>query len=188
MSKQIFKIKIELKGSKNPSIWRRIQVESDVTLGLFSDMILTAMGWENSHLHAFIGSDKTIYQALYEDDFGLENENEAEYTVAQLFQNSKTANYEYDFGDGWEHKLTLEEVSEPQKGTKYPQLLDGKGACPPEDCGGIWGYYSLLEAINDQQHEEYEDRREWLGLEEGETIDPKKYDLEEAKTFFSSEY
>jgi len=64
------------------------------------------------------------------------------------------------------------------------RCLAGKGACPPEDCGGIWGYYALVDTVNDrkpapQDHAEYVDMRDWLGREEGEYWDVNAFDLEE---------
>ena len=77
-------------------------------------------------------------------------------------ENSK-AGYVYDFGDDWEHILTLEKILPREKGTKYPVCIKGSRACPPEDCGGIWGYDELVEIISDPEHEEYHKMIEWLG-------------------------
>ena len=60
--------------------------------------------------------------------------------------------YEYDFGDGWEHEIVVEQVLLPEPGAAYPQCVKGKGACPPEDVGGVWGYANFLEAIRDPKH------------------------------------
>ena len=83
--------------------------------------------------------------------------------------------YEYDFGDSWEHELLVEKILPLEEGKRYPVCLTGKRACPPEDCGGIWGYASLLEAIRDPEHPEHEEMVDWVGGE----FDPEAFDLDE---------
>lgn len=86
--------------------------------------------------------------------------------------------YEYDFGDGWEHTIEVQKIYEPEPGVKYPVCLAGKKACPPEDCGGIWGYYDLLNAIADPKHEMHAEMVEWLG----DSFNPDAFDLDEVNT------
>jgi hypothetical protein len=81
--------------------------------------------------------------------------------------------YEYDFGDSWEHEVALEKILEKDPNLKTPVCLDGAMACPPEDCGGIRGYYDYLAALADPKHPEHEEIREWMG----EKFDPAKFDL-----------
>ena len=83
-----------------------------------------------------------------------------------------TVQYEYDFGDGWEHELTLEAILPRQAGQKYPLCAGGARACPPEDCGGVYGYENLLTVIQDPIHDEYESMLEWLGGR----FDPDRFD------------
>lgn len=89
--------------------------------------------------------------------------------------------YEYDFGDSWEHDVLLEGVLIPEAGVKYPRCWVGENACPPEDCGGVRGYYDLLEIIWDPSHEEYEDTIMWLrSIVPGNVpFDSRKFDPEE---------
>ncbi len=82
--------------------------------------------------------------------------------------------YEYDFGDGWEHRLELQKIVPPEPGTRYPTCLAGKRACPPEDCGGVWGYMDLIEALADPEHERHEELLDWIGGE----FDPEAFDLD----------
>ena len=82
--------------------------------------------------------------------------------------------YEYDFGDSWEHKILLEKIFPFDNKMALPVCIKGKRACPPEDCGGIWGYEEFLKTISDPKHPEYEDMLEWLGGE----FDPEEFDLE----------
>jgi hypothetical protein len=122
------------------------------------------MGWSNSHLHQFIHNNE--YYGVVEPDFdmGLEIIDESQYTINQLLMNEKnTITYEYDFGDSWEHVITLEKIIPFDPKHALPSCIKAKGACPPEDIGGIWGYYPFLEAMSDPDHPEHEDFKEWIG-------------------------
>lgn len=174
--RSIYQIKITLQDSK-PPIWRRVLVLDSIKLDEFHQLIQIVMGWENYHLHQFRCHD-TLYGMPNDDfdDMGIELKDEAKYKLSQLLVAEKNAmTYEYDFGDGWEHKIVLEKIL-PFDGTvELPQCIKGKRACPPEDCGGIWGYESLLEIINDKKHPEHEDMLNWLGGD----FDPEYFDLDE---------
>jgi len=82
--------------------------------------------------------------------------------------------YEYDFGDNWEHEISLEKKFPPESDAIYPRCIGGKMACPPEDCGGISGFYNMLDCLNDPKNNEYESIKEWLRKK----YDPKHFDLE----------
>lgn len=132
------------------------------------------MGWEGYHLYQFVVGDIT-----YDDPRMLEEmdgEDARNVTLAVIVPGEKFKFiYEYDFGDGWEHELLIVKIL-PFEGEKtYPVCLTGKGACPPEDCGGIWGYADFLEAIHDPQHPEYEEMLEWVGG----AFDPEAFDPDE---------
>jgi len=104
----------------------------------------------------------------------VETRNESKYTLRDLLRvpNSKMI-YTYDYGDNWEHELVLEKIMD-YEGGQLPVCLEGALACPPEDCGGIWGYYEMLEVLENPDHPEYEEMREWMG----EDFDPEKFDLD----------
>lgn len=90
------------------------------------------------------------------------------------------ADYIYDFGDGWEHRIESEKILPRDENIEYPICIAGKRACPPEDCGGIWGYKEFLEAIRDPEHENHEELLEWVGGEfDPEAFDPKKVYFED---------
>lgn len=98
-------------------------------------------------------------------------------TIAEVLPREKSRIvYEYDFGDSWLHEILVEKIDGRVPGAPYPMCVDGKRACPPEDCGGIGGYAELLEVLSDPGHEEHEDKLEWLGGQ----FDPKAFDLGEA--------
>jgi hypothetical protein len=172
-SRFIYQIKLSLIGVK-PPIWRTVLVASDINLESFHEVIQLAMGWTNSHLHQFIANK--VFYGMPDDDFELEMEDETKHKLSQLLKKEKdTLIYEYDFGDSWEHKILLEKILPYDSSTALPVCIKGKRACPPEDCGGIWGYEELLETISDPKHPDHESMLEWLGGE----FDPEEFDLEE---------
>ncbi len=172
-AKSIYQIKISLIGAK-PPIWRTVLAPSNLGLAAFHDVIQVAMGWTDSHLHQFIANN--VFYGIPDDEFGMEIEDESKYKLSQLLKKEKdTLIYEYDFGDSWEHKILLEKVLPFDTKTALPVCIKGKRACPPEDCGGIWGYEELLQTISDPNHPDHDDMLEWLGGE----FDPEEFDLEE---------
>jgi hypothetical protein len=80
--------------------------------------------------------------------------------------------YVYDFGDDWVHKVVVEKVLPADPRISYPVCVAGKRACPPEDCGGVWGYREFLAAISDPDHPEHEEMLEWVGG----AFDPEEFD------------
>lgn len=178
-SAAIYQLKVSLKGAK-PPIWRRLLVSADMELEEFHYAIQAAMGWENCHLYQF-KQGQIYYQPNPDDDFkgvgGVEIEDTRQMYIGDLLRKEKQKiAYEYDFGDSWDHEIVLEKIVEPEEGQVYPVCIKGKRACPPEDCGGIWGYYNLLEILDDSQCEEHKQMLEWVGG----MIDPEAFDLEEA--------
>jgi hypothetical protein len=148
-----YRLKVSLRGSR-PPIWRRLEVDAGVTLAGLHDILQVVMGWTDSHLHQFRRG--TTYYGPPDPEMGMERENERRVVLHQVLRRPQDRIvYEYDFGDGWEHDVVLEGIGEAD-GTKPPtRVLAGKRACPPEDVGGIWGYYRFLEAIQDPKHPEH---------------------------------
>lgn len=108
-------------------------------------------------------------------DFHVRSENSVK--LSQVVNGEKFKfSYTYDFGDSWEHEILLEKELLSSPDTKYPVCITGKRACPPEDCGGSWGYAELLEIMADPSHPEYEERMEWVG----ESFNPDIFDINEA--------
>ena len=168
----IYQLKVTLKDNK-PPIWRRIQINSDITLDKLHQILQVVMGWFDYHLHQFV-----VYGEYYgtpDPDIGFEVKNEKRVKLNQLASESGDKFvYEYDFGDSWKHVILLEKILQPEAGVRYPVCLKGKRASPPEDCGGVWGYDALLEAIQDPVHPEHKEMLEWLGG----GFDPEKFDLD----------
>jgi hypothetical protein len=171
----IYQIKVTLEGSK-PPIWRRLMVRSDSTLGDLHRIIQLAFGWWDYHLHQFIVG-RAYYGQPHPDYFDdMEMRDEQDVTLRQIAAaEGFKFRYEYDFGDSWLHQVLVEKVLPAEPGRRYPVCVKGRCACPPEDVGGIWGYYSFLEALADPDHEEHESYLEWVGGD----FDPEAFDLEE---------
>jgi hypothetical protein len=176
MTKKIYQIQVALK-DLSPKIWRRILVPSDLLLSDFHLIIQTAMGWENSHLHQFI-KNETFYTVRMKDDNFWDDMNNVDYKKMKISDLLKTdkeeITYEYDFGDGWMHDIILEKILEPDDKIKYPVCLAGKMNCPPEDCGGVWGYSAMLKILKKPDHKEYENYIDWLG----EKFDPEYFNID----------
>ena len=140
---EAIRLKVTLKGLK-PPIWRRLVVEDTMTLGDLHMAVQAAMGWDNSHLHIFLAGEDQIGDPRQLDDV----ENEARVTLGELkAQGRKTFGYVYDMGDDWDHAIRIERSEPLDPARAYPACIDGKGACPPEDSGGPWGFAEMLEAV-----------------------------------------
>ncbi len=166
----------------SPSIWRKIVVPSSIKLTSLADIIVDAMGWWDEHLHQFRTKDNTYYATKYLDKEEMEWTNSrwgGDYSIAHLLKEEKDrVVFEYDFGDGWEHEVTLNKIEDfGDEEEPYVKLLSGKRACPPEDCGGVPGYYELCEAMKHPRSARAKEYREWLGA----TYHPEDFDFEEAE-------
>jgi hypothetical protein len=174
-SEMVYQLKVTLKGSK-PPIWRRVQVPANITLHRLHMILQSVMGWTNSHLYSFdiAGIEYSIPDP--DSDFGEFCTKDSRRTkLNKVISQEKTRfTYEYDFGDGWEHDILVEKIFPAETGAQYPVCLAGKRACPPEDCGGIWGYDDLLKVIRNPEHGEYEEIIEWLGG----LFDPEEFDID----------
>lgn len=174
----VYQFKITLHDIK-PRIWRRIQVPETYNFEQLHNAIQDAMGWLNYHLHEFeIMNPKTGIEV----NVGIPDEmapgviEGKKQKIADYFSrlNSK-ALYTYDFGDNWEHTIKFEKSLPRDENLNYPVCLAGERACPPEDCGGSWGYEELLDTISDEDSEDYEDMKEWAG----EDFDPEYFNADE---------
>ena len=160
----IYQLKITLKDIR-PPIWRRVQLSSDMTLGQLHFVIQISMGWTNSHLHSFtiLSEEYGVPMPEYEWE-GMELHDEEKFKLSKVVLGEKFKfSYTYDFGDGWDHEILVEKVLDAQPDIKYPICIKAKRSCPPEDCGGPWGYQELLETLQDPKHPEHEEMLDWLG-------------------------
>ena len=151
-----------------------MQVTSETTLAQLHRILQRIMGWEGYHLYQFDVSGMEYGDPRMLEE--MEGEDARRVALATLVQGERdTFLYEYDFGDRWDHELLIEKVLPFEAGKRYPVCLTGKRACPPEDCGGIWGYAGFLDAIQDPQHPEHEEMLEWVGGE----FDPEVFDVDD---------
>lgn len=165
----VYQLKITLADIK-PPIWRRVEVE-DCNLSTLNDIIQIVMGWDGYHMWAFdIGGEQ----------YGEDPDGEMDMASASKMKLSKIVQaglrkcrYTYDFGDNWNHVIQIEKVLNADPQAKYPRCAKGSRACPPEDCGGSWGYSEYLDAIADPEHERHGEMMEWR-----EPFDPEAFDIE----------
>jgi Plasmid pRiA4b ORF-3-like protein len=164
-------LRVELQEVR-PVVWRRIIAPSAPRLDRFAEMLIAAMGWSNSHLHGFNVAGRRF--GMRSDDWPDDELDEHSFTVIRALRGVSCFEFEYDFGDGWTHDVTIEATIESHIGLKYAVCLDGANACPPDDCGGPGGFERFLEALADPAHEEHEDYVRWNG---GTTFERTSFDL-----------
>lgn len=146
-----------------PPVTRMLVVPLNIRLDRLHIVLQEAMGWTNSHLWEFRIRD--IGYGLPDPEYGYDNPIDArKATLKSALEDTgaRKFTYLYDFGDGWEHSIKVGKIMAAIPGVTFPMIVDAKGSCPPEDCGGPWGYAEMLEAYNDPEHEEHEEAREWM--------------------------
>lgn len=176
-SKRIYQLRISIVDI-SPEIWRRIQVR-ECTLERLHEHIQLAYGWWNYHLHQFMVGDRRYGDPwLLDDGFGdFEIEDSTQTKLRDIVPEDGRRfrfNYQYDFGDGWVFEILFEGCLEAKKGERYPICLEGERACPPEDVGGVGGYFEYCEAMADPTHEDHQDLMAWRGPYDPEAFDPVK--------------
>lgn len=174
----LYTLDVTLKGFPR-KVYRQLTVPSDLALNHLGEILVRAVGWGGYHLSQFI-KGKNDYYAMPDNngfvDFG---ENASKYTVCDLLTRiGSKIQWEYDLGDSWIHEIKLvEKVATDADTQSAVMLVKATGACPPEDCGGIYGYRHLLSVLKDPSSEEYEEMREWLGGD----FNPKSFSLSLAR-------
>ncbi|MEI8204193.1 MAG: plasmid pRiA4b ORF-3 family protein [Bacteroidota bacterium] len=169
----IIQLKITLKDSK-PPIWRRVLVEKNTTFERLHYIIQLVMNWSNCHLHDF---EVNGYHISIKDEESDEDTVDASSVTLENIVTSEKDKflYVYDFGDSWEHQIVVEKFLPTDSKLKYPVCTGGKLSSPPEDCGGIPGYYYMLEVLNNKKHPERKEMLEWVGGK----FDPDFFDIED---------
>lgn len=172
---EAIRIKISLDNT-NPLIWRELIVPADITFYKLHHVIQLAMGWKNAHLFEFnmegyrIGE---IYENLEEqDESHIINAKETK-LLSLIDREGEDFKYEYDFGDGWIHSIIVENYESIESTQQLPFCLSGALKCPPEDCGGIPGFYDFLSVMSDKRHPEHRDTKLWAGGK----FDPAEFDV-----------
>jgi len=162
----IARLKITLDDVK-PTVLRRVEVPFDIRLDRLHLTIQAAMGWTNSHLYELRAGDVSWSTPYPDADWAGDFLDARKVRLGDVLQDigRKKLTYLYDFGDGWEHTIKVERLTDPEAGLLYPRLIEVSGRCPPEDCGGPWGYAEFLDAIKDPKHERHAELSEWIGDE-----------------------
>ena len=172
----VYQFKITLQEVK-PKIWRCIQVPSNYSFWDLHVAIQDVMGWQDYHLHQF---EIINPETGKKDSIGIPDDEDygeiipgEQAKISRYFLSTKDkASYDYDFGDRWRHEIVLEAILPKVIDIKYPQCIAGERACPPEDCGGVWGYKNLLKIMKNPNHKEFKETIEWLGR----VFDPEDFD------------
>jgi hypothetical protein len=168
----VYQLKIVLDGIR-PQIWRQIVVPAEIRLDHLHAVFQIAMGWTNSHRHAFTLGGRQYTLPDDEDEIGMKDERRVR--LSSLVTAAQTRfQYRYDFGDDWQHTVRVEQIRPADPETPLPHCLAGKQACPPEDCGALPGYAQLRRILKNPEHSEYDAMRWWVG----EEFDPEAFDLE----------
>lgn len=188
-----YHIRVKLNNAPLP-IWRELKVPSNITLEVFHFIIMEAMGWKNRHLHLFRKGDIIFKNtACINEDKNMgfigigskQVEDTNDYALSQLLEKKgDRMKYEYDFGDSWEHEFWLKGIREysPEE-RPWPIILKCKGACPPEDCGGVWGYEELLRIhAKKRRTKEEKERLKWYHMYDS-YFNPEERDPEIAQMF-----
>jgi hypothetical protein len=177
----ILQLRITLADVADPPVWRRVLIPSAYPLDRVHRVIQATMGWQNSHLHAFRLGDETYAAPDPDDEMGYLDETKFRFRdlVAGVVDR---IDYEYDFGDGWEHALVVEARTVAQDGTVYPECVAGEGACPPEDCGGSHGFAELKAVLAGPPSAERDALLQWAGGD----YDPGRFDLSAANVAVSA--
>lgn len=179
-SKSLITLKVTLRGTK-PPIWRRLQIPGSMTLGALHEAIQATMGWHGGHLHAFDIDGRQYGDRQIVDDVADENR----LTLNGLMRSgSARFAYTYDFGDNWEHAVTIEKNEPVGDGAAIPVCIAGKRNCPPEDCGGVWGYANILEILADKSHPEHAEQIDLLG----EDFDPEAFSIDTANRILAARF
>lgn len=168
---QICTVRIELLDT-DPLIWREVEVPTSITLKVLHDIVQITMGWLDQHLWELM-IDGRSYGPPMDVDWGTAPRTDAiKVRLRDVLKPRRTMiAYTYDFGDSWEHKIVVTKVRPGAPGVSYPNYVGGEWDCPPEDCGGIPGYYNILDALADPKHPDHADVAEYL-----EDWDPKRID------------
>lgn len=183
-----YTLRVTLKGLK-PAIFRKFEVPSNITLRNLGELIINLMGWSGYHLQQFRVYDRCYSPEWQGKDKGWDYFSDSErdfkseeYTVSDvLTEKGKSIMFEYDFGDGWQHEVKLSSIADYQQNEAHAvRFIDGRRACPIEDCGGIWGYEALCAHFYGDKSFDEEYEKEFFDSYIDEDFDPEYFDFQDA--------
>lgn len=174
--RDVIQLRVSIQHS-DPLIFRTVLVKKATTFFELHHIIQIVMGWQNYHLFEFnldgyrVG---IIEESEKGNGYGSDQVLDASAVkIADILSGDKeTFKYNYDFGDCWMHEISLERMLEKEPKVIYPLCIEGQYSCPPEDCGGISGFYHILDIIQNKEHPEYKETRQWVGKK----YDPDNFD------------
>jgi hypothetical protein len=172
----LLQVRITLTDVNDPPVWRRVLIPADYSLDRVHAVIQAAMGWQNGHMHVFRMGDFSYGPPDPDDELGFLDERKV--CLGDLAAAADRVEYEYDFGDSWEHELAVEARVTAEDDGIYPACLAGEGACPPEDCGGSYGFADFKELLAGPPSTERDELLEWAGG----NYDPARFVLTSANT------
>ena len=180
-----YQIKISIKDIK-PVIWRRLRIPGNITFQQLHQIIQASFGWLDYHLYKFevqktvvtIRDDNYAPGELYGEGFTeLDSENTK---INELFDANDRCEYEYDFGDSWEHEIIIEKRLKDTKKNSFPECLGGARQRPPEDVGGRGGFEDFLNIIQNKKNTEREEMLSWAEKDtRGRIYDPDYFSVNE---------
>ncbi len=176
-----YQLNIQLLNVNDPAVWRRTQVPAQFTMYRLHKVIQAVFGWQNSHLFQFSPAGWNSHPQISFPYPDIEEEvtDARKIKLKDVFtEEGQTYVYIYDFGDNWEHVITVEKKI--VESTLKALCIGGEGRCPPEDCGGYPGFQELKKILADPTHPDYTEMREWLGLRRNQKWDPAVFDLKKA--------
>ena len=176
----VLQLRITLADVADPPVWRRVLIPSAYPLDRVHRVVQATMGWQDYHLHAFRLGDETYAAPDPDDEMGYLDE--TKFRLGDLVAGVDRIDYEYDFGDGWEHTLVVEAHAVAQDGAVYPACVAGEGACPPEDCGGSPGFAEFKAVLAGPPGTQRDELLTWAGGD----YDPGRFDLSAAHTAVSA--
>ena len=168
-------LRIELENIE-PLIWRRVAVRTSMNLQALHSVIQAAMGWLDYHLWEFASGDDKYGMLIPNDrDWNERIKDVAKTKVSTLLSGVREIGYVYDMGDNWQHRIIVEKLKAVESGARYPRFLGGERRCPPEDCGGVPGYYEFLKNIASKQSKKRQAAIDWYGgLYDPDEIDERE--------------
>jgi len=158
-----------------PVVWRRLWIPGTLKLSKLDRVIQEAFGWTNSHLHEFrIGDERYGMTEIDSMDGDEDLKDDKKFTLAKVLKDAiKEFEYEYDFGDGWRHRIVVEGIMVPTPYNDWPLCLTGENACPPEDIGGPGGFADFVQSMADPEGDDHFENWNWYGG----PFDPKGFDV-----------
>ncbi len=148
--------------------WRQVIVPGELQLDALHLIVQHVMGWQNCHMYLFQFGKKQYSPASEYADYDCEDV--ATTTLDKALGKKTSFTYEYDLGDSWMHTVHVQKAKDDFEPGKIFFCVNGKGNCPPEDCGGTWGFQEMLETVSDPDHQEFAEMREWAGMEDDEDV------------------